>query len=158
MPDITLINNFLQMELKRRGEREVAAVEAAKWLDHAGILRDSPMRPGKPLRERLRAGEILGQRQELNGRWFIELLTSPREKHGRRSGQSIADAAEGYEAAREFYRPERIGCVTQALLIGESRPANGTFFYRANSNLFRYTQEAFATAYGAAVRTSPEFL
>lgn len=63
----------IQDQLKKRGLLEVDAVEAAKWLDRAGILRDSLQRPGLPLRNLLRAGLIIGQRQESNHRWFIDI-------------------------------------------------------------------------------------
>lgn len=49
-----------------------------------------------------------------------------------------------YEALRQRYRPEQI----DMLLVGESRPASGTFFYLANSNLFYATHEAFQLAFG----------
>jgi hypothetical protein len=70
--DVTAINAFLQAELHKRGRGEVPAVEAARWLDEAGLLRDSDHRPGLPLRNLLREGQIRGQRQEPNGRWFID--------------------------------------------------------------------------------------
>lgn len=35
----------------------------------------------------------------------------------------------------------------KVLFVGESPPAGGTFFYHADSNLFRYTKEAFCTAF-----------
>lgn len=66
------VNSFLQAELARRGQTEVSAVEAAAWLDAARILADSKERPGRNLRNLLRAQMIKGARQELNGRWFIE--------------------------------------------------------------------------------------
>lgn len=66
------INRFLQDELGRRERHEVAAVEAARWLDAAGLLTDSDIRPGLPLRDLLRARLISGQRQEPNRRWFID--------------------------------------------------------------------------------------
>ena len=66
------INEFLQDKLKKDNKREVTAVEAAKWLDRAGLLKDSESRRGKPLRDLLRAGKITGQRQESNSRWFID--------------------------------------------------------------------------------------
>lgn len=71
MPIITAINAFLQDELARRDIDCVTAVEAARWLEVAGLLRDSPSRPGKPLRALLRGGLIAGQRQELNSRWLV---------------------------------------------------------------------------------------
>jgi hypothetical protein len=49
-----------------------------------------------------------------------------------------------YEKAREYYRPNKV----RVLFVGESRPAEGTFFYHENSNLFRYTKEAFEQASG----------
>ena len=71
------INHFLQRELRRRRLHEVPAVEAASWLQHAHLLPDSRSRPGKPLRDLLRAGAIRGSDQrpaKSNGRWFITRL------------------------------------------------------------------------------------
>jgi hypothetical protein len=68
------INDYLQAELKRRQLAEVPAVEAARWLDGAGLLADSAARPGLPLRNLLRDGVIVGSDQRpprLWGRWFI---------------------------------------------------------------------------------------
>ncbi len=70
--DVEQINEHIQAELRRRERSEVAAVEAGRWLDEAGLLRDSDSRRGRPLRDLLRAGLIEGQRQEPNGRWFID--------------------------------------------------------------------------------------
>lgn len=72
MLDITRINLFLQNRLKQHCLQYVEAVEAARWLDQEGLLSDSISRPGKPLRDLLRAGQIMGQRQEENRRWFID--------------------------------------------------------------------------------------
>lgn len=68
------INAFLQAELRRRARDGVSAVEAAGWLDEAGLLADSEHRPGLPLRNHLRAGEIIGAEQrpaQEHGRWYI---------------------------------------------------------------------------------------
>jgi hypothetical protein len=68
------INEFLQDELSRRGLPEASAVEAASWLEEAGLLSDSETRPGKPLRDLLRDGAIDASEQRpprKNGRWFI---------------------------------------------------------------------------------------
>ena len=73
-PEIERINNYLQSCLREFGRAEVSAVEAAKWLDRADLLKDSPTRPGKPLRDLLRAEKILGQEQRPNrkcGNWWI---------------------------------------------------------------------------------------
>ena len=66
------INEFLQNQLKQKGLNTISANEAASWLDRAGLLKDSPTRPGKPLRDLLRAKKIIGGRQEPNRRWFID--------------------------------------------------------------------------------------
>lgn len=58
-----------------------------------------------------------------------------------------------FEALRDRYRPTRI----EMLLVGESRPAGGTFFYLANSNLFAATRDAYVAANGTAPRGA-EFL
>lgn len=74
MPDQRGIAAFLQRRLAQSGLDEVTAVEAAVWLDDAGVLKDSPTRPGLPLRELLRAGKILHAEQRPpspNGRWYI---------------------------------------------------------------------------------------
>jgi hypothetical protein len=51
-----------------------------------------------------------------------------------------------FESFRQSFYPRK-GRVS-VLFIGESRPHGGTFFYTGNSNLARYTQEAFARLYG----------
>jgi hypothetical protein len=68
------INVYLQDQLRARGLGEVRAVEAARWLDDAGVLSDSQSRHGLPLRKLLRAGVITGAEQRPDrphGRWFI---------------------------------------------------------------------------------------
>lgn len=68
------INAFLQDRLRALGLVEVTAVEAARWLDKARLLKDSDSRPGLPLRNMLRADQIIGAEQRpprKYGRWFI---------------------------------------------------------------------------------------
>ena len=43
---------------------------------------------------------------------------------------------------REFYKPDKV----RILFVGESPPRGGTFFYKENSLLYRYTKEAFEQA------------
>jgi hypothetical protein len=69
---VEAINAHIQQQLRVRGQESATAVEAAKWLDEAGVLTDSMHRVGLPLRNFLRKGVIGGQRQEPNGRWFID--------------------------------------------------------------------------------------
>jgi Uncharacterised protein family (UPF0175) len=76
-----------------------------------------------------------------------------REGYG--ASPSTSDDETGIGALRERYRPEAV----KTLFVGESSPAQGTHFYRANSNLFRATRAAFADALGDdAVPTGEAFL
>ncbi len=54
-------------------------------------------------------------------------------------------SAESLEQKRQRYRPQEV----RGLFIGESPPANGTFFYSGDSILARHTREAFEAAFGA---------
>ena len=66
-----------------------------------------------------------------------------------------SDADSGIDRLREQFKPERV----TTLFVGESSPAQGTHFYRANSNLFRATRAAYASALGEdAVPTGEAFL
>jgi predicted transcriptional regulator len=83
--------------------------------------------------------------------WILERLAmgtaeSPLQSAGIResaTSYSAEDPGE-YEELRQRYRPQRI----ELLLVGESRPAGGTFFYLANSNLYYATLEAWQKALG----------
>jgi hypothetical protein len=63
-------------------------------------------------------------------------------------------ADHNFEDYRQQYRPDKI----RVLFVAESRPIGGTFFYVGNSNLARYTKEAFLKAYGVTAMTMTEFL
>lgn len=84
--------------------------------------------------------------------WTLERLAvdstdAPRRSAGIRESPVAytADDSAGYEQLRQQYRPqERI----RLLLVGESRPAGGSFFYLANGTLFRATLEAWQAAFG----------
>ena len=58
------------------------------------------------------------------------------------------------ETLRRQFRPDPV----RYLMIGESAPAGGTFFYRANSALFRHTRDTFAAVYGSDVGDGSAFL
>ena len=80
MPDLYAINIHLQERLEQDWREEVRAVEAARWLDKAGLLRN--YKNGLPLRRLLRAGRIAGQEQrpnQKNGAWFIRRLAASRD-------------------------------------------------------------------------------
>lgn len=79
------------------------------------------------------------------------------ERLGRRAGATRrvaehppeyrSDAEAGVDELRGHFKPSRI----ETLFVGESSPAQGTHFYRANSNLFRATRAAYADALGEDV-------
>ncbi len=87
------------------------------------------------------------------------LAGSGRSVHEEDMTYSVEDARTGaaseIETLRAQFRPQRVAM----LFVGESSPAGGTHFYLANSNLFRATREAFATAFGDDhVADGPRFL
>ena len=59
-----------------------------------------------------------------------------------------------FERLRKRYAPSNV----RVLLVGESPPAGGTFFYAGNSNLFRYTKAAFEQAHQQAWTSHEQFL
>ena len=63
-------------------------------------------------------------------------------------------SSEVIESLRHLHKPAQI----RWLFVGESPPAGGTFFYRADSNLFRYTRQAFSAAYEIDFNNGAEFL
>ena len=73
--DVEEINRFLQARLRGSGRQSASAVDAARWLDEHGLLRDSPSRPGKPLRDLLRGGLIEHGRQD--ARWWHIYVAGP---------------------------------------------------------------------------------
>jgi hypothetical protein len=58
------------------------------------------------------------------------------------------------EKTRQSFRPTKV----KVLLVGESPPAGGSFFYFGNSNLARYTQDGFCEAYGVNYSSPMAFL
>jgi len=59
-----------------------------------------------------------------------------------------------YEDLRCEYKPDRI----RVLFVGESRPANGTFFYMGNSMLFKHTMRCFGEHCNRPWRDPADFL
>lgn len=111
MPDPEGIAAFLQRRLHQSGLDEVTAVEAAVWLDDAGVLKDSRTRPGLPLRELLRAGKIRHAEQRPpfpNGRWYIVREGSPSAGHMRRPSTTSPHRDEGFaDSTRSGVRNQR---------------------------------------------------
>lgn len=67
---------------------------------------------------------------------------------------SAAFADRNVEGAREKFRPTTI----KHLVVGESAPRGGTFFYFANSLLFRQTRTAFYEVFGKVCGDGQQFL
>jgi hypothetical protein len=70
--DIEKINQLIQDRMAQEGIVFIKAVEAAKWLDEAGLLKDSMTRKGKPLRDLLRQELIWSAWQDTRKRWIID--------------------------------------------------------------------------------------
>lgn len=92
------VSDFIQEQLQRKALSEVRAVEAARWLDTAGLLPDSPSRPGRNLRNLIRNGEVAGAIQRppgKHGSWYIARTdNSPRVAHSRNLERSQAASSE----------------------------------------------------------------
>src|SRR4051812_1189651 len=92
------ISAYLQEQLRARGLTEVAAVDAARWLEDAGLLANAADRPGRPLRSLLRAGRVRPAEQRPpapNGRWYI---LRRREAARARERPSVDEVLERFRA------------------------------------------------------------
>ena len=74
------IVNFLDEYLRKTDKESIGAVEANALLDKAGLLKDNPQRPGLPLRNKLRKGELPYAYQVAGkgSEWVIPLSTAER--------------------------------------------------------------------------------
>lgn len=72
----------------------------------------------------------------------------------RRQTGSIDREIRNLEELRRGYCPNPI----RLLFVGESPPAGGTFFYKGDSGLARYTKRAFEEAYGIQAIGMTDFL
>ena len=75
-----MISQFLDEYLQKTGRESIGAVEANALLGKAGILKDNPQRPGLPLRNKLRKGELPYAYQVAGkgSEWVIPLSTAER--------------------------------------------------------------------------------
>ena len=72
-----------------------------------------------------------------------------------RRAEYASDLDSGVDELRARYKPKKV----RTLFVGESSPAQGTHFYRANSDLFRATRATYAGAMGEdAVPSGEAFL
>jgi hypothetical protein len=77
--NIAQINAALAALASAQPDGETDAVSGGAELERLGLLTDSASRPGKPLRDLLRAGLIVGAYQDGSRRWHIP---SPRGRRG----------------------------------------------------------------------------
>ena len=98
-----MISQFLDEYLQKAGRESIGAVEANALLDKAGILRDNPQRPGLPLRNKLRKGELPYAYQVAGkgSEWVIPLSTAERPAEVKKDNvfRRVADSlfGEGYK-------------------------------------------------------------
>jgi hypothetical protein len=163
--DILIVIATLDEYMKKAGLRSLTAVEAAKILDRKGILADSKSRPGMPLRDILRGGRIKHAFQfgGKGSEWVIPISYQPTEqqigqtptgKPGTNANEHVDSLSEEIKAVRQTFRPNRV----RILFVGESHPANGTFFYYGDSNLFSSTLRAFELGLGQTFDSQKDFL
>ena len=126
---IAEINNFLQEQLKKYNLDSIAAVEAARWLDNAGILKDSDLRPGLPLRRYLRANKIIGGEQE-NSRWRIYLVLDYDKIY------SVEDLAQKANISKEL-----VYKLIEKKELEAVKPESGKGIYLKESNVKEWLKE-----------------
>lgn len=148
---IDAINNFLQEELARRSLDEVAPVEAEKWLDGAGLLRKDSTRPGRNLRELLRAGLIVGQAQGPNQRWVIRLVANAWDEFIGWMKRFLE--WEGFDQEERQYKTRLAAIVQNARQQLSEDPTDnrwlrtleGAFFHKDNNLVYHRAYKAFLT-------------
>ena len=140
MSNIFSIIKYLDDYLENTGQKELNAVDANEILAKANLLRDSDSRPGKPLRDLLRAGK-LPHAYQVNGRfWYIphsgdgksssHIASTPTKKSQKKkmvpTKIDTAKLKEKILEARNKYKPNNVKC----LFIAEAPPDSvKRFFY-----------------------------
>lgn len=149
MADVEAVNAYLQDELRRRGLSEVSPVEAEQWLDEAGLLPKDKSRPGRNLRELLRAGQIAGQEQGSNQRWTIRLSDDAWDEFV--SWMKRFHEWEGFDEEERQYKVRLAGIVRNAREQFSTDPTDnrwmrtleGAFFHKDNNLIYHRAQRAF---------------
>lgn len=157
------ITNFIDNYLTKSGRAEIDPVEANALLEKAGILHDSKDRPGKPLRDLLRKGELPHAFQtggkgsswkiphSSTGKSFISNYSNTNQqikkaatvKHTKTTTTNISQLKKQLENARQKYKPGTV----KYLLVAEAPPDSlERFFYyetvRQHDYLFLGVAEA----------------
>lgn len=149
--DIDAINAYLQAELRRRGLSEVAPVEAEEWLDAARLLPKDKSRPGRNLRDLLRAGQITGQEQGSNQRWTIRLVDDAWDEFV--GWMKRFHDWEGFDEEQRQYKIRLASIVKNAREMLATDPSDnrwmrtleGAFFHKDNNLIYHRAQRAFLT-------------
>jgi hypothetical protein len=140
---------YLDNYLSRNGIRSIDPVTANAILENAGLLKDSKDRPGKPLRDLLRKGDIphAYQKAGKGSNWTIPLSTADFKTTKHQTFESnfnelikntisqnanlndILQLGKQLQDARIKYKPEHI----KYLLVAQAPPDNlERFFYYEN--------------------------
>jgi len=93
MADAGKINEFFENYFRDNDQDSLGAAEAAKLLDEAGLLADDAAKPGHPLRDLLRGGDIPGASKEA-GRWVIRPSGEAQRDEPSPKGESLLDDEE----------------------------------------------------------------
>lgn len=133
-----LINDFIQRELSRQSRDRVSATEAARWLDEAGLLKDSVAKKGLPLRKLLRNGLIVGQRRDDSRRWYIE---STRQGIFGNSRDTMAPSKNELLPVQREVLPDIIGerllVVFVGTTVGNSSADKGHYYHHPSNSFYR---------------------
>ena len=71
---IAVINNYIQGRLQQENLSEVSLLQAARWLDKGGILKDQWSSRGYPLRRHIYRENIFGAYKKHNKFWYIKKI------------------------------------------------------------------------------------
>ena len=146
---MSAITKFLDDYLTKSGRADIDPVEANALLAKAGILKDSKDRPGKPLRDLLRKGQLPHAFQaggkgsswtiphSSKGKSFVSNYSSVKQKTKKETTvkpttettTDISQLKKQLEKARQKYKPETV----KYLLVAEAPPDSlERFFYYDN--------------------------
>lgn len=148
---MTAIIKFIDDYLTKSGRADIDPVEANALLAKAGILKDSKDRPGKPLRDLLRKGQLphAFQAGGKGSSWTIphsskgkssvsnyssvkgqvKKMTAAKPTKTTETATDISQLKKQLEKAREKYKPETV----KYLLVAEAPPDSlERFFYYDN--------------------------
>lgn len=140
MASINSIIKYLDDYLEKTGQNELTAVEANQILSKTNLLSDSDSRPGKPLRDLLRAGKFPHAYQRNNRFWYIphsgnfkkvsnlkkSIMPKVEKKIKNPKKIDLKELKKQISVARNKYKPTKVKCI----FIAEAPPDSvERFFY-----------------------------